>query len=92
MWIPKNKKTGIKYPPVTDKEREEMQLDPAYRGKYVFIHTPDNAKSPNQAQSIAAKVSQSVVSENSKAKNMTPPEPIESKRVETTTAENAAKQ
>lgn len=45
-WTPRNKKTGIEYPPVSDAEKAAMESDPATKGKYTFKPTAD--ESPKQ--------------------------------------------
>jgi len=35
-WTPRNKKTGIDYPPVSDAEKLAMEADPQTKGKYTF--------------------------------------------------------
>lgn len=35
-WIPRNRKTGIDYDPVTDAEKAAMEADPNLKGKYTF--------------------------------------------------------
>lgn len=38
-WIPKNKTTGVTYPPVDDAGRAAMENDPQTKGKYTFAKT-----------------------------------------------------
>lgn len=35
-WIPRNKRTGLDYDPVTDAEKTAMEADPQTKGKYTF--------------------------------------------------------
>ena len=35
-WIPRNKKTGIDYPPISDAEKAAMESDFVTKGKYTF--------------------------------------------------------
>lgn len=44
MWVPKNKTTGIEYPPVTDAGRSAMEKDPMTSGKYTFKAVQGAAK------------------------------------------------
>jgi len=36
MWIPKNKRTGTEYTPVTDAQKAEYLADPNLAKKYIF--------------------------------------------------------
>lgn len=38
-WIPKNKTTGVTYPPVDDAGRAAMENDHTTKGKYTFAKT-----------------------------------------------------
>ena len=35
-WIPRNKKTGIDYPPISDAEKAAMESNFVTKGKYTF--------------------------------------------------------
>lgn len=59
VWIPINKTTGVKYPPVDDAEKNRLNLDVATAGKYRFEKVskpvtgpgytpPQTAKAPEQ--------------------------------------------
>ena len=47
-WIPTNRKTEVKYPPVTDAEKAAMEADPNLKGKYTFRVASGDA-APKQA-------------------------------------------
>ena len=49
-WIPINKKTGIKYPAITDNERTELLADRLLAGKYEFLPINTSSEAPAQAK------------------------------------------
>ena len=75
MWIPINKTTGIAYPEITDDEKKAMEIDPVTAGRYRFRKAPETG------------AKRSTTHATNKAINTTLKEPIEAKRVETTTAD-----
>jgi hypothetical protein len=55
MWIPTNKKTGIRYPPITDAEKAKYEADPNLKGKYNFEAVSQSARiAPLPAEAKAA--------------------------------------
>jgi len=40
-WIPKNKATGIEYPPIDDATRAKYEQSAYTRGKYTFKAVPE---------------------------------------------------
>lgn len=76
MWIPKNKKTGIQYPAVTDAEKSELLKDPAYRDKYVFLKASESVKAPKVVQDVSVKKAPETVFQSTTAT----PQPPEAKK------------
>jgi hypothetical protein len=37
MWIPRNKKTGVEYPPISKEKRDAWERHPQIAGKYQYI-------------------------------------------------------
>jgi hypothetical protein len=54
-WIPTNKTTGIKYPPVSDDQKRRMEQDPHTQGKYSFEAVKAAAKPVSAAPTPAKK-------------------------------------
>lgn len=78
MWIPKNKKTGQEYPPITDAEKAEWLNDPYIKPRYAFRQVaPDPIKKAIETATAAKKAG---------AVSTTLKEPFEAKRVVNTTA------
>lgn len=75
MWIPINKTTGVSYSEITDAEKKELEIDPVTAGRYRFRKAPE------------AGAKRSTTPAANKAINTTLKEPIEARRVETTTAD-----
>lgn len=80
MWIPRNKKTGVKYPPITDAHRKEQEEYYLTKGKYDYLPAPDAEPAPRPER-----VTTTATKETGKTKAVTTtaPEPTESKKVET---------
>lgn len=49
-YIPVNKATGTKYPPVSEEEKLEMEIHASTRGKYNFVKVEDPKKQPQPSQ------------------------------------------
>lgn len=45
-WIPQNKTTGVKYPPVDDAGKAAYENDPQTKGKYRFLITDEQPAKP----------------------------------------------
>lgn len=58
LWIPKNKKTGMEYPPFTDAEKAAYMADPLLAAKYTFTAVPGSDKQPAPAPIEAKPVAQ----------------------------------
>lgn len=56
-WIPKNKTTGVTYPPVDDAGRAAMEADPQTKGKYLFLKSGAEAA----VKSVAVKAAKEPV-------------------------------
>lgn len=76
MWIPKNKKTGQEYQPITDEQKAEWLNDPYIKARYTFRQVSDPIKKAIEAATAAKKAA---------TVNTTLKEPFEAKRVVTAT-------
>lgn len=47
-WIPQNKTTGVKYPPVDDAGKAAYENDPQTKGKYRFLVTDEQPAKTKQ--------------------------------------------
>lgn len=75
MWIPKNKKTGLEYPPVTDAEKAELEKDRNYQQKYTFRKVAD-VKTP-----VAKSVNLTTEPPKTLHTTTTIKEPVEAKKI-----------
>lgn len=57
-WIPKNKATGVEYPPVDDAGKAEMEAYHLTKGKYTFKQTDAPATPKDEQTAIVAKMKQ----------------------------------
>lgn len=51
MWIPKNKKTGVEYPEVSEEVKLAYEADPVIADKYTFIPVKET-KPPKEAKKV----------------------------------------
>lgn len=57
-WIPKNKTTGVEYPPVDDAGKAAMEAYHLTKGKYTFKKTDAHAGQKDEHAAIVAKMKQ----------------------------------
>lgn len=55
MWIPTNKKTGVTYPPISDKDKEWYETDPALKSKYTFKKSEEKSQAKEVVEPTEAK-------------------------------------
>ena len=71
MWIPKNKRTRVEYPAISDAEKKVYESDPMLKGRYTFRPAPAES-TPNNVN---------IVPGGRAPKKEKAPDPVEAERV-----------